>query len=281
MSISIEKALQDAALLFAKSGSSSPKIDASILLCHALDKPASHLYTWPDKRLSDDEMRAFQALVERRKQGEPVAYIIRYRDFWSLRLRVEPCTLIPRPDTECLVEFALARLAKGKGSVLDLGTGTGAIALSIAKERPDVDVTGIDFLPEVVSLAQRNGVENGISNAHFIQSSWFDALPTQTFTMIVSNPPYIDPDDPHLLQGDVRFEPKTALICDDHGLADIAHICQQSPQYLEDNGWLLIEHGFGQASEVREMFSKMGFFDVSTLKDYSGHDRVTLGRFLR
>ncbi|WP_407332461.1 peptide chain release factor N(5)-glutamine methyltransferase [Enterovibrio sp. 27052020O] len=278
MPISIEHALRDAALLLAEHQSPSPRIDASVLLCHVLDKPSSYLYTWSDKALSEQETKDFEALIERRKLGEPVAYIIGYRDFWSLRLNVEPSTLIPRPDTERLVELALERLPKREGTVLDLGTGTGAIALAIAAERPDIQVTGVDLRPEAVALAQRNQKENHITNAQFLQSSWFGAVPAQTFTMIVSNPPYIDPEDPHLSQGDVRFEPKTALIADDHGLADIRHICQHSPHYLDRDGWLLIEHGYDQGQAVRALFTEAGFSDVETLQDYAGQDRVTLGR---
>ncbi|CZF77454.1 Release factor glutamine methyltransferase [Grimontia celer] len=281
MPISIENALRDAALLLAEHQSPSPRIDASVLLCHVLDKPSSYLYTWSDKSLSDEEKAAFNALLERRKVGEPVAYIIGYRDFWSLRLNVEPSTLIPRPDTERLVELALERLPQGEGSVLDLGTGTGAIALAIASERKDMAVTGVDLRDEAAALAERNKVENGINNAQFMQSSWFGNVPEHRFTMIVSNPPYIDPEDPHLSQGDVRFEPKSALIADDHGLADIRVICQQSPEYLADSGWLLIEHGYDQGEVVRTIFSDAGFSDVETQHDYAGLDRVTLGRFIR
>ncbi|MGF1770566.1 peptide chain release factor N(5)-glutamine methyltransferase [Enterovibrio makurazakiensis] len=275
---SIENVLRAAAHLLAEHESPSPRIDASVLLCHVLDKPSSYLYTWSDKLLSDEELAAFNGLIARRTLGEPVAYIIGYRDFWSLRLNVEPSTLIPRPDTERLVELALERLPKGEGSVLDLGTGTGAIALSIASERHDLEVTGVDLRPEAVALAQRNQQENGISNALFLQSSWFDAVPEHAFTMIVSNPPYIDPEDPHLAQGDVRFEPKTALIADDHGLADIRHICQHSPRYLAQGGWLMIEHGYDQGRAVRALFLGAGFCDVETVQDYAGLDRVTLGR---
>lgn len=277
MPISIEHALRDAALLLAQHQSPSPKIDASVLLCHVLDKPSSYLYTWSDKLLTDDEEAAFNALLERRKLGEPVAYIIGYRDFWSLRLNVEPSTLIPRPDTERLVELALERLPQGEGTVLDLGTGTGAIALAIASERKDIAVTGVDLRDEAVALAQLNQLANDISNAAFLQSSWFDNVPAQRFTMIVSNPPYIDPEDPHLSQGDVRFEPKSALIADDHGLADIRHICQHSPEYLADGGWLLIEHGYDQGEQARAIFTDAGFSDVETVQDYAGQDRVTLG----
>ncbi|NGN99547.1 peptide chain release factor N(5)-glutamine methyltransferase [Grimontia sp. S25] len=281
MPTSIENALRGAALLLAEHQSPSPRIDASVLLCHVLDKPSSYLYTWSDKALSDEEETVFNALLERRKVGEPVAYIIGYRDFWSLRLNVEPSTLIPRPDTERLVELALERLPQGEGSVLDLGTGTGAIALAIASERKDMAVTGVDLRDEAVALAERNKVENGITNAQFMQSSWFGNVPEHRFSMIVSNPPYIDPEDPHLSQGDVRFEPKSALIADEHGLADIRVICQQSPEYLTDNGWLLIEHGYDQGEAVRAIFSEAGFSDVETQHDYAGLDRVTLGRFIR
>lgn len=273
----IETLLQQTTFLLTQHQSPSAKIDATVLLCHVLDKPSSYLYTWPDNCLTEQQFNDFSQLVERRKAGEPVAYIIGFRDFWSLRLRVEPTSLIPRPDTECLVEFALERLINKSARVLDLGTGSGAIALSLAKERPDIEVIGVDFRQDVVNLAQRNALENGITNAHFIQSNWFDALPVQTFSMIVSNPPYIDANDPHLMQGDVRFEPKSALVADEQGLADIRQICQQSSRYLDDKGWLLIEHGFAQGDAVRALFCDMNFCDVTTLKDHCGHDRVTLG----
>ncbi|WP_154124012.1 peptide chain release factor N(5)-glutamine methyltransferase [Grimontia hollisae] len=281
MPVTIENALRDAALLLAEYQSLSPRIDASVLLCHVLDKPSSYLYTWSDKALTEDEEAAFNTLLARRKTGEPVAYIIGYRDFWSLRLNVEPSTLIPRPDTERLVELALERLPQGDGAVLDLGTGTGAIALAIASERKDIAVTGVDLRAEAVALAMKNGLENGINNAQFMQSSWFSNVPAQRFSMIVSNPPYIDPEDPHLSQGDVRFEPKSALVSGEHGLADIRVICQQSPEYLVDGGWLLIEHGYDQGEAVRTLFCGAGFIDVETQHDYAGLDRVTLGRFVR
>lgn len=278
MLLTIEKAQQRAALLLKEYKSPSPDLDARVLLCHVLDKPSSHLYTWPDKILCDEDIFAFDKLIERRKKGEPVAYIVGYRDFWSLRLCVEPSTLIPRPDTECLVEFALARLSFEDASLLDLGTGTGAIALAIAKERPDMAVLGVDFREDAVALSFRNAKDNGIENAHFVQSDWFKAVPAQRFDMIVSNPPYIDPNDPHLLEGDVRFEPQTALVAQECGLADIRHICNQGRAYLKPQGWLLIEHGFDQGKAVRSLFLDAKFDEVETLKDYSGLDRVTLGR---
>ncbi len=280
MSLTLEQALQHATRLFDAVKSPSSRIDAVFLLCHVLDKPSSYLYTWPEKSLSIEETSLFNALVERRQKGEPIAYIMGYRDFWSLRLHVEPSTLIPRPDTESLVEFALTRLPKNKCTVLDLGTGTGAIALALAKEREEIQVLGVDIRHDAVALAKRNAIENEIENVHFVQSNWFEGIFSKNFSMIVSNPPYIDPQDPHLLQGDVRFEPQSALISDENGLADIRHICTQSTAYLQDKGWLLIEHGYNQGDCVRELFLASGFAEVETLQDDSGHDRVTVGRLL-
>ncbi|WP_150138006.1 peptide chain release factor N(5)-glutamine methyltransferase [Candidatus Enterovibrio escicola] len=277
----IEESLRNAIIFLAKNQSPSPKIDASILLCHVIGMPSSYLYTWSDKLLSDKDQSAFNMSLARRAKGEPVAYIIGYHYFWTLKLKVESSTLIPRPETEHLVEMALKYLPQGKKRVLDLGTGTGAIALSIAVERVNTHVVGVDLRGEAVTLAISNQQENEVENAEFLQSNWFDSLPKQMFTMIVSNPPYLDSKDPHLLQGDVRFEPKTALIADDYGLADIRHICQHSPYYLDNNGWLLIEHGYDQGNLVRSIFSEVGFCDIDTVRDYAGHDRVTLGRFNR
>ncbi|ATF08740.1 peptide chain release factor N(5)-glutamine methyltransferase [Candidatus Enterovibrio altilux] len=279
MSINIANTLYDTVHLLTKNKISSPQIDVAILLCHVLKKPSSYLYTWSDKLLSDEEVNEFSMLIARRVKGEPVAYIIGHRDFWSLQLNVEPNTLIPRPDTERLVELALERLPQRMGHVLDLGTGTGAIALSIAKERLDMHVIGVDIRPEVVLLAARNQRKNAITNAEFLQSNWFDALPERTFTMIVSNPPYVDSEDLHLSQGDVRFEPRTALVAGDHGLANIRHICKHTPYYLQDGGWLLIEHGHNQSHAVKIFFASAGFRNVQTVQDYGGQDRVTLGCF--
>ncbi|RXJ73869.1 protein-(glutamine-N5) methyltransferase, release factor-specific [Veronia nyctiphanis] len=284
MSLTVEAALKEAAEQLALSQSPSAKIDAAVLLCHALDKPNSFLFTWPDKTLSKSELALFQTLIERRCQGEPVAYITGTREFWSLSLEVEPSTLIPRPDTERLVELALDKITAETRRVLDLGTGTGAIALAIATECSQLAVTGVDLKPEAVALAARNRERLGLKNVEFRQSSWFDSFGisiSEAFDVIVSNPPYIDPDDPHLAQGDVRFEPSSALTADDHGLADIKVICQQSPSYLASGGWLLIEHGYDQRTAVQQIFSDAGFTEVETIKDYAGQDRVTQGRFCR
>ncbi len=279
MACSIEIALQQAAHRLALSQSSSSRIDATLLLEHVLDKPSSYLYTWPDKLLTTEQLETFNALVQRREKGEPVAYILGYRDFWSLRLFVEPSTLIPRPDTELLVELGLSLLDPKANALLDLGTGTGAIALAMASECPFLHVTGVDFRPDAVLLAKRNQEVNQIKNADFLVSNWFDALIDTRYAMILSNPPYIDPLDPHLEQGDLRSEPKTALIAAENGLADIRHICNSSINYLEKDGYLLIEHGYDQANQVREIFKAAGFSSIETKKDYAGHDRVTLGQY--
>ncbi|VDZ78563.1 HemK protein [Salmonella bongori] len=189
-----------------------------------------------------------------------------------------PATLIPRPDTECLVEQALARLPAKKCHILDLGTGTGAIALALASERPDCDVTAVDRMPDAVALARRNAEHLAIRNVRILQSYWFSALPGQRFDMIVSNPPYIDAQDPHLAEGDVRFEPLSALVADANGMADIIHIIDHARQVLTPGGYLLLEHGWQQGDAVRAAFQQAGYSDVETCRDYGGNERVTCGR---
>lgn len=276
----IEQALNQTAAQFAQSGSDSPLLDASVLLCHALQKPRSYLFTWPEKALTQEQNIAFGLLVERRLAGEPVAYIIGEREFWSLPLSVAPSTLIPRPDTERLVELALEKAPQIQGDILDLGTGTGAIALALASELPHRHVVGIDLQPQARDLAASNGEKLGLDNANFLAGSWFEPLENGTkFALIVSNPPYIDDADPHLSQGDVRFEPRSALVADEQGLADIRHIAHHARQYFVNGGWLLFEHGFEQGTAVRAILQQLGYQHVSTQQDYAGKDRVTLGQF--
>ncbi|PSW13956.1 peptide chain release factor N(5)-glutamine methyltransferase [Photobacterium sanctipauli] len=278
MSLSIEARLKLAVEQLTEAGSESPHIDAAVLLCHVLDKPRSYLLTWPEKMLEEAQLTAFDAVMARRLTGEPVAYIVGEREFWSLPLKVAPHTLIPRPDTERLVELALDKIPAGACSVLDLGTGTGAIALAIASERRDVSVTGIDLRPEAAALATENGTNLHLGNARFLSGSWYSPLQTEArFAVIVSNPPYIDEADPHLSQGDVRFEPKSALVADDNGLADIRIISEQGRQHLQAGGWLLMEHGFEQGEAVRTILLELGYHQVTTAQDYAGLDRVTLG----
>lgn len=278
MALSIEALLKQAAQQLSESDSDSPHLDAAVLLCHVLDKPRSYLLTWPEKVPDPAQQAAFEALLQRRLHGEPVAYLIGEREFWSLPLKVAPHTLIPRPDTERLVELALEKIPAGAGAVLDLGTGTGAIALAIASERPELSVTGIDLKPEAALLAEENRDRLHIRNTRFLSGSWYSPLATtEQFTVIVSNPPYIDAEDPHLVRGDVRFEPQSALVAEEHGLADIRHISEQGRQFLRPGGWLLMEHGYGQGKAVREILQSLGYQQISTAQDYAGLDRVTLG----
>ena len=260
------------------SESESPRRDAEILLEHVTGKARTFILAFGETALTADQHAQLSALLSRRKAGEPVAHLTGEREFWSLPLYVSAATLIPRPDTECLVEHALARLPATACRILDLGTGTGAIALALASERPDCQVTAVDVMPDAVALALRNVARLGFNNVKIQQSSWFDALVGQQFDMIVSNPPYIDECDPHLSQGDVRFEPLTALVAADEGLADIAHIVTVSRQYLTAGGWLLIEHGWTQAEAVRALFTQAGYERVETCQDYGGNDRLTLGK---
>ena len=249
------------------------------LLAHIMGTNHLTLKYKPEQLLTPEQLSIFLTKIERLKQGEPLAYVIGEQDFWSLNLKVTPSTLIPRPDTEILVEQALALIDSSQNlTVLDLGTGSGAIALSIAKERPNAAVIATDFSIEALKVAKQNAVFNNINNVQFMQGSWYDALPTQQrFDVIVSNPPYIDEQDQHL--ADLTHEPMSALTAKNNGLADLEVIIAQAPQWLNAQGWLLLEHGFDQAQAVQQLFSQAGFSDVKTVKDYGGNDRVTMGKF--
>lgn len=260
------------------SSSESPRRDAEILLEHVTGKARTYLLAFGETLLTPEQEAQLAVLLARRKTGEPVAHLTGEREFWSLPLYVSAATLIPRPDTECLVEQALARLPDGPCRILDLGTGTGAIALALASERPDCQVTAVDVMPDAVALAQRNLARLGFSNVQINQSSWFSALAQHAFEMIVSNPPYIDEHDPHLSQGDVRFEPLTALVAANDGLADIEHIITTAREHLVPGGWLLLEHGWTQGAAVRALFSAAGYASVETCRDYGGNERLTLGK---
>lgn len=276
------KWLLNAATSVFETHSDSARLDAELLMCDVLDCNRTYLFTWSDKALDEKQIDAFQALVKRRENGEPIAHIIGYKEFWSLKLTVNPSTLIPRPDTETLVELALDIANKkntNAGNGLDLGTGTGAIALALASELPNWQWIGAEFSDDALTLAKHNAKENNINNGLFIQSDWFSNVPAQKFDLIVSNPPYIDPEDEHLQQGDVRFEPLSALIAPQKGLADIKIIVENSIGYLEVNGALLIEHGFDQGQSVRDIFCQNNFHNVETFKDLGGNDRVTVGYF--
>lgn len=260
-------------------GSETAQLDAELLLAAVLGKPRSYLRTWPERELSAAQLQHFQASIQRRQQGEPVAYILGQQGFWSLDLEVAPHTLIPRPDTELLVETTLELLPHDPIAALDLGTGTGAIALALANERPGWKVTGVDRVPEAVALAERNRSRLKLGNVQFAESRWFSAVAGQRFALVVSNPPYIASDDKHLAEGDVRFEPASALVSGVDGLDDIRLIIQQAPAHLAAGGWLLLEHGFDQAAAVRELLAAQGFTEIESRRDLAGHERISLGRY--
>ncbi|MCU6668996.1 peptide chain release factor N(5)-glutamine methyltransferase [Enterobacteriaceae bacterium H4N4] len=259
------------------SASDSPRRDAEILLGHVTGRARTYILAFGETVLSSDEETQLATLLARRKTGEPVAHLVGEREFWSLPLYVSAATLIPRPDTECLVEQALARLPASPARILDLGTGTGAIALALASERPDCQVTAVDVMPDAVALAQRNADRLALPNVTVIHSSWFSALADRQFETIVSNPPYIDEADPHLGEGDVRFEPRSALVAAGQGLADLSHIITEARQHLVRGGWLLLEHGWTQGEAVRALFQQAGYQQVETCRDYGGNERLTVG----
>lgn len=262
--------------------SDSARLDIELLLCHILQKNRTYLFTWPDKMLSPEQAEDFLQFFNRRKSGEPIAHILGQREFWSLPLAVNNSTLIPRPDTELLVELVLELFAddsvEQQRTCLDLGTGTGAIVLAIASEKPQWQLVGVDKSADAVALAEKNRRALQFAQVQIRQSDWFSAIAAQQFDVIVSNPPYIDPQDPHLDQGDVRFEPRSALIADKHGLADIELIVQQGWNYLHEQGWLLLEHGYDQGQAVRDLLTARGFVQVQTRTDLGGNERVTFGR---
>ena len=259
--------------------SDSPRRDAEILLGHVTGKARTWILAFDETVVTAEQLAELEALLARRANGEPVAHLVGQREFWSLPLFVSPATLIPRPDTECLVEQALVRLPQTACRILDLGTGTGAIALALASERADCKVTAVDFMPDAAALAARNAAHLALNNVTVLQSDWFSALKGQRFAMIVSNPPYIDETDPHLAEGDVRFEPRTALVAADQGLADLAHIIREGRNYLLPDGFMLLEHGWKQGEAVRTLFNEAGYRDVETCRDYGDNERLTLGRW--
>lgn len=259
--------------------SASPRLDAELLLAHVLGKPRSYLLTWPEREVSAEQLDRFAQLMMRRKQGEPVAYLLGEQGFWSLALQVSPDTLIPRPDTERLVEVALELGPLRPARILDMGSGTGAIALALAAERSQWQLTGVDRMPGAVTVAEANRARLGLNNARFLISDWFSAVAGQRFDLIVSNPPYIAAEDPHLQQGDVRFEPASALVSGVDGLDDIRHIVSAAPDHLEDGGWLLLEHGWQQADTVGSLLAQRGFTEVQNWRDLGGRQRVSGGRW--
>lgn len=298
----LNEAIQSLSLcLTSQEEQASAKVDAYVLLEYITQKNKASIFAFPETELTEQQLIQLEELLQRRIQGEPIAYILGERDFWSLTLAVSPDTLIPRADTEILVEHALAKVdvylqsesfksrcqitGKKELNILDLGTGTGAIALALASELAPIcqgqniqlNVVGVDFIANAVALAQQNGQRNQLEQVTFLQSNWFENI-DQRFDIIVSNPPYIDKRDHHLTQGDLCFEPLSALIAEEEGYADLRFIIQQAPQYLTAEGWLLLEHGFEQGPAVREIFSAELWQHIATVKDYGNNDRVTLAQ---
>jgi len=256
--------------------SDSARLDIELLLCEVLEKNRSFLFTWPDYLLSASELESFQQMVTRRKQGEPVAHILGHRAFWTLDLDVSPTTLIPRPDTELLVELALEKAA-ASASILDLGTGTGAVALALASELSNARVSASDVDKASVALAQSNAEKHQLNNVCCFQSNWFSSVEGK-FDIIVSNPPYIEAADKHLTQGDLKFEPERALVSGEDGLDDIRIIAAEAQKFLKNSAWLLLEHGWNQGGRVRALLLDNGYVDVETRSDLGGNERVSLGR---
>lgn len=265
----------------ARLGGVDARHEAELLLLHVLERPRSWLFAHATDPLAANDQAAFEALLARRVAGEPVAYLTGRRGFWTLDLEVDPATLIPRPETELLVELALERLPPDQALQLaDLGTGSGAIALALASERPRAQVLATDASPGALAVAARNAARHELDNVRFAEGGhdWYAPLQGVRFDLIASNPPYIASNDPHLEQGDLRFEPSTALASGMDGLDDIRRIVEGGQAHLRPGGWLLIEHGWDQGAAIRALFEATGFAEVQTVRDLEQRDRITLGR---
>lgn len=259
------------------SGSESPELDSQVLLCHTLNCQTTYLHSWDEQLLDQQQQHMFEQLIEQRQQGQPVSHLTGQRGFWTLDLDVTADTLIPRPDTELLVELALTKLAPNM-IVADLGTGSGAIALSLAQEQPLARFLAMDYSWPALIIAKKNAIYYQLNNVSFWQGQWLAAVVDESFDLVVSNPPYIKADDPHLLEGDVRFEPLSALSSGDDGLDDIRIIVQQAYRCLISLGWFLVEHGYDQAQQVQQLFREAGFTNISSHQDLGGNDRVVMGQ---
>ena len=273
----ISELLRDAAQQL-ESISDSPRLDAEVLLCHLLGKPRSYLHTWPDRTLDDEYLERYRQILEQRAQGTPVAHITGKKEFWSLDFQVSSDTLIPRPETELLVEYILDNYPASQHIKLaDLGTGSGAIALAIASERPQWQITATEKSAAALEIARRNATALGIQNVNFVPGSWLEPLENRQFDIIVSNPPYIPASDPHLSSGDVRFEPRSALAAGKDGLDDIRIIAEQAAENLIPGGLLIIEHGYDQKASVHEIFTQSGYKMIRQIHDIANNPRLTLG----
>ncbi|MEZ0210423.1 MAG: peptide chain release factor N(5)-glutamine methyltransferase [Methylophilus sp.] len=276
----VQQLLQTARQQLAQAGApAEASMEAQLLLMHVLGVNRAWLLAHATDAVSAQNALGFNQLIQRRVNGEPIAYILGYREFFGLKLKVTPDTLIPRPDTETLVEAALQKIAKPM-QILDLGTGTGAIALALAKHAPDSQVTAVDASQAALAVAEANMHGLQLANVTLLHSHWFSRLDNQVFDLIVSNPPYIESSDQHLTQGDLRFEPLSALAAGVDGLADIQHIIAEAPGYLNNGGWLIVEHGYNQAEAVQKLYQAAGFQHMQTVCDLGSNPRVTLAQWL-
>jgi release factor glutamine methyltransferase len=260
--------------------SPSPAVDASVLLSHVLGCSQSHLIAWPDKELTRQQLLDFNKLLQQRINGEPVAYLTGKKEFWSLSLKVTHAVLIPRPETETLVEFVLENFsAATRLKIADLGTGSGAIACALAVERPQWSILATDVSAAALDVARLNASAHNLQNIHFAHGAWFNALTDDDYDLIISNPPYIAADDIHLAEGDVRFEPSAALTSGADGMDAITQLTRQSGDYLADDGWLVVEHGYDQQQLVHDSFSNAGFTEITQRADLAGLPRITAGKY--
>jgi release factor glutamine methyltransferase len=273
---SISELLQQARNTLADSASAAR--DAEILLCHVLACERTYLYTWPDKAVDAATEKSFLELIAARAEGTPVAYLTGEREFWSLSFKVTRDTLIPRPETELLVDYVLTHFGADELEVLDPGTGSGAIAIALAQARPRWKITATDISPASLKVAADNAERHQVHNLQLLQSDWFAQLGGRRFDLIVSNPPYIAEQDPHLAQGDLRFEPRNALCSGAAGMDAIRHLCQHVSQVLRPGGWFFCEHGYDQKTAVHQCLVEQGFGEIVQLDDLGGQPRLSGGQ---
>ena len=257
------------------------RIDSEILLCSILNCNRTKLYAYPDKVLSFDDKKKYKELINKRSEGYPIAYLTKQKEFWGHTLHINDNILIPRPETELLVEKALKLISIfSLNKILELGTGSGAIAIAIASEKPNVNIKATDIKDNIIKIARKNADLYEIKNIKFVKSNWFSDIKKNNFDLIVSNPPYVSGDDPVLRNSDIRFEPVSALVSSNDGLDDLKKIIRESSNYLKNNGWLVVEHAYDQGAKVRKLFLE-NKFTSKTIKDYNKLERITFGRLLK
>ena len=259
--------------------SDSPTLDAELLLAHCLDKNRTYLHTWPDTSITESQKSTFNSLIEKRLTDYPIAYLLGTKAFWTLDLRVTPDVLVPRPETELLVEIALEKIKMiDNPKILDLGTGSGVIALALASERPDAKIIACDYSEKALLVAKKNAIDNKLDHqVTYIQSDWYSNIVGTDFDLIVSNPPYIAPDDPHLLQT-IRHEPQHALVAENKGMQSIEIIIKNSKKHLRNGAWLMVEHGHDQSKNTLELFTYYGFEHAVNYLDVAKNPRLSIAK---